>query len=248
MSTQREKIIKKAKEILKNSPKGIKYSDLVKKIREELPKVNKNTIYGTIWRLKQRIDSGVEKEIARPSRGFYILSKYLPEIEKETQGKIREEEFYQPFANYLINELEECDEAIALGGRKFKDKWGTPDVIGVYKFSQADPIRPLPEIISAEIKTDTTNLITAFGQACSYKLFSHKVYLVIPKDSPQPDIGRLESLCLKFGIGLILFNSMNLQNPDFRILVRALKGEPDYFYVNKYLKMLPEKDLKKLFG
>ena len=37
MSTQREKIIKKAIEILKKSPKGIKYSELVKQIHKEYP-------------------------------------------------------------------------------------------------------------------------------------------------------------------------------------------------------------------
>lgn len=260
MPTQREKIIKKAIEILENSPKGIRYSELVRKIQEAYPDIKLKVIQWEVWALTRKFP----KSILKPERGIFILKKYY---EKEIKDKLKtklglieekikkveriikkEENFYQPFADYLVNELEECDNAIPLGGNKFKDKWGTPDVIGVYRFSETEPIRPLPEIISAEIKTDTANLITAFGQACSYKLFSHKVYLVIPKDAPQPDIGRLESLCLKFGIGLILFDSMNPQNPDFRILVRALKEEPDYFYVNKYLKMLPEKDLKKLFG
>jgi hypothetical protein len=30
------------------------------------------------------------------------------------------------------------------------------------------------EIVSAESKTDTTQLVTAFGQTCAYKLFSQK--------------------------------------------------------------------------
>lgn len=59
----------------------------------------------------------------------------------------------------------------------------------VYKFSEIDPIKAHPEIVSVEIKTDTNQLITAFGQACAYKLFSHKVYLVIP--NAEQDVGRI---------------------------------------------------------
>jgi len=254
MPTQREKIIKKAKEILENSPEGIRYSDLVNKIYTEYPEIKIKVIQWTVFDLHKRF-----KEIVKPERGIFILAKYLKErVEKgikEVEKKVqeiektirKEENFYQPFADYLVNVLEECDNAIPLGGNKFKDKWGTPDVIGTFRFSEANLIRPLPEIITAEIKTDPTNLITAFGQACTYKLFSNKVYLVIPEDAPSLDIGRLESLCLNFGIGLIIFNKNNPESPDFRILVRAVKNEPDYFYVNKYLKLLGEEEIKKLF-
>ncbi|CUU08741.1 hypothetical protein JGI4_02176, partial [Candidatus Kryptonium thompsonii] len=116
-----------------------------------------------------------------------------------------------------------------------------------YKFSEAEPIRPPLEIVSAEIKTDTTQLITAFGQACAYKVFSHKVYLVVPKQA-ESDIPRLESLCMRFGIGLILFDRNNLNDPKFQIRTRAVKSEPDYFYVNLYIQRLSKEDIKKLLG
>ncbi len=109
-----------------------------------------------------------------------------------------------------------------------------------------DPIKPPIEIVSAEIKLDTNQLITAFGQACAYKLFSHKVYLVVPKKSLEPDLGRIESLCFKFGLGLVLFNTDNPQNPSFEIRTRALKTEPDYYYVNHYIKKLSRDHLRKL--
>lgn len=95
-------------------------------------------------------------------------------------------------------------------------------------------------IVSAEIKTDTSGLITSFGQACAYRTFSHKTYIVIPKSSSEDDKSRLESLCLIFGIGLIFFDSTNTQNPQFEIRVRPLKHEPDMFYVNKYMEMIEE--------
>src|SRR5436190_18701070 len=74
-------------------------------------------------------------------------------------------------------------------------------------------------------------LITAFGQACAYKLFSHRTYLVVPRDASKEDIDRLDALCMIFGIGFILFDSSNAKSPEFAIKVRAAKHEPDSFYV-----------------
>lgn len=127
-----------------------------------------------------------------------------------------------------------------MGGNKFKDKWGTPDVIGILKSRESDIIKLQTEIISAEIKVDTANLITAFGQACSYKLFSHKSYIVVPKKSSEEDIARLDALCRIFGIGLILVDSNNPEAPQFEIRVRATKHEPDMFYVNKYMRFIED--------
>lgn len=249
MAKQQGKIIEKAKEILENSPQGMRYSELVNRIHEEYPEIKINTIKGNVWNFKQMIDNGEVEETTMPERGLYISKKYLKEqklTEEAAEKRIHEEDFYRSFADYLVKDLEECSKAIVLGKNKFGDKWGTPDVFGVYKFSETDPVRPPTEIISAEIKTDTNQLITAFGQACSYKLFSHKVYLVIPKEAER-DVGRVESLCSRFGIGLILFDKNNPQNPNFEIRTRALKSEPDYFYVNEYLRRLDE-DSKKIFN
>jgi len=255
MLTQKQKIIEKAIEILRNNPEGIRYSELVRKIQEELPKIKKNVIQWTIYNLDSQRPETVEK----PERGLFRFIQYrkveifdsgngidkVSVLKKGKDNKILEENFYQGFADYLKNNLEECTEAIPLGGNKFGDKWGTPDVFGIYKFSETDPIKPPIEIVSAEIKADSGQLINAFGQACSYKLFSHKVFLVIPKDTER-DISRIESLCLRFGIGLILFNKNNPENPNFEIRTRATRNEPDYFYTNRYLKQLDEKDKKLL--
>ena len=241
MSTQREKIIKKVREILENSPKGIRYADLIRSIVEALPATKVNTIHGTIWKFKQKIDKGEVKDVIRPEKGLYILKKYLKEeVEEIEEKEITEEVFYKLFADYLVNDLEECTKAVPLGGNIFQDKWGTPDVIGTYRILGIGQIQPPIEFISAEIKTDVNQLITAFGQACSYKLFSHKVYLVIPKDARRDDIQRIESLCLKFGVGLILFDKTNSEDPKFKILARAVKSEPDYFYLNKYLRLIED--------
>lgn len=248
IDSTKQKIFELIKEYLKEEPEGARYSQIIAYLKKQLPRMPENTLHHSLYNFKQRIINGSEKEVVIPARGLYILSKYQKgELQPKEETKIKEEDFYEKFADYLVNELEECTKAIPLGGNRFQDKWGTPDVFGIYKFSEADPIRPPLEIVSAEIKTDTTQLITAFGQACAYKIFSHKVYLVVPKQA-ESDIPRLESLCMRFGIGLILFDKDNLNYPEFQIRTRAMKSEPDYFYVNLYIQKLSKDDIKKLLG
>lgn len=251
MKTKRERIVSKALEILRSNPNGVRYSDLGTKIQKEFQKkathipINTNTIRGAIWDLETQ----APKEVYKPARGLFRHVAFRDkEIDKDLQkppshtGKIKEGHFYKPFADWLINELEECTQAIPLGGNRFKDKWSTPDVIGKREPCRSDIIKTPTEIISAEVKVDSKDLITAFGQACSYKLFSHKSYIVIPKDSSQDDISKLDALCLIFGIGLVLFDNNNASDPQFEIRVRPLKHEPDMFYVNKCMRLI-EKEL-----
>ena len=247
MVTKKEKIVSKAIEILKLNSNGVRYSDLVRKIQEEIPDIPVNTIHGTVWNLETRVPT----EIYKPARGLFRHIKFREEEIGEEERKfppeaekIKEEDFYKPFADWLVNELEECTKAIPLGGNKFKDKWGTPDVIGKREPLRSDIIKAPTEIVSVEIKAETKELITAFGQACSYKLFSHKSYMVVPKGSSQADISKLDALCLIFRIGLVLFDNSNVNDPQFEIRVRPLKHEPDMFYVNKYMKLIE----KELFG
>ena len=47
-----------------------------------------------------------------------------------------------------------------------------------------------------------------------------------------------------FGIGLILFNAKDPQNPSFEIRVRAAKLEPDMFYANRCMPRVKD----QLFG
>ncbi len=54
----------------------------------------------------------------------------------------------------------------------------------------------------------------------------------------EQDIRRIESLCLRFGLGLITFDTQSIDDPKFTIRTRAVKSEPDYFYVNKYIPLL----------
>jgi hypothetical protein len=242
--TSTGKVIQKATDLVAASPAGKRYSDLVREISAIFPHIPVNTVHGSLHKFRTELPPTVYQ----PSRGLYRAVKYREEGEQEQadvtkklkQEKIREEDFYAAFGNWLVNELEECTKCMSVGGNRFKDKWGTPDVVGVREAKRSDIIKPPTEIVSAEIKLDPTNLITAFGQACSYKLFSHKSYIVVPDNSSEDDIARLDALCRIFGIGLVIFNPFDPKNPDFRIRSRASREEPDMFYVNKYLKLVED--------
>jgi hypothetical protein len=242
-----ERIKDEAFALLEAHPNGLRYSDLRNKIQESDATFKSNTVHGRIWNL----DALFPDKVFKPSKGLYRLLKYKDQETEEiplavtlplVQTKNKEEDFYAPFADWLTNEIEDVTHAIPLGGNRFKDKWGTPDVIGKKESRRSDVIQGPTEIVSAEIKTDTGQLITAFGQACAYKLFSHKAYLVIPVQAVDDEISRIDALCQIFGIGLVTFDVCKLDAPDFRILVRPSRHEPDLFYTNRYMARI-EKDL-----
>jgi hypothetical protein len=246
-----EMIRDKAVKLLKNNPEGLRYADLHRELMKSFPGTPINTIQGSSWDLHIKRN----KEVYKPSRGLFKYKFSQTDLkEKEIEmasdnndlfANFREENFYGPFANWLKNELGECNESLPLGGNFLWKKWGTPDVIGIYKPSTRDVIKFQPEIISAEIKIDPRDPITAFGQAIAYRLFSSKVYLVEPSTISPEDLDRIEALCILFGIGLILFD-LSLEKPNFQIRVRAQRFLPDMFYTNQLADRLYETN-KKIF-
>ena len=243
--SRKETIHTKAIELIESEPAGLRYTELVKRLHEALPEIPLNTIHGNVWNLEAKVPDRVVK----PARGIYRAAKFaetttgepsLPTPAEAALEEIDEEQFYQPFADWLVNELEECTKAVSLGGNRFKDKWGTPDVIGIRAPKPSDIVKPPIEIVSAELKLDRLGLIVAFGQACAYKLFSHRSYIVVPSQSQEEDVARLDVLCRTLGVGLILFDSANPAVPNFEIRVRADRHEPDMFYVNKYMRIVED--------
>jgi hypothetical protein len=222
------------RELLATAPEGLRYAQLHRQIAAAYPDIPENTIHGALYKFRTELPP----EIYQPSKGLYRHVSFREEVTatdekslppKPAVPRVREEDFYEPFADWLVNELEECTRAIAVGGNVFRDKWGTPDVIGIREAKRSDIIKPPTEIVTGEIKLDLNGLITAFGQCCSYKLFSHRAYIVVPQNSSEEDISRLDALARIFGIGLILFDAANPKEPDFSIRVRASRHEPDVF-------------------
>ena len=240
--TETETIQDLAVGIIREHPGGIRYTELTHLIHEQDTSLNRNTIRHVVWRLDKACE-----EIEKPERGLYRAigshDSAGEELLRESQS-ILEHQFYAPFADWLKNEVEDVTKAIALGGSRFGVKWGTPDVIGKRESSPSDIIKQPTEIVSAEIKTNVGDLVTAFGQACAYCLFSHKSYLVVPEKAAPAEVSRLDSLCQVFGLGLMLFDSVNPEDPNFQIRVRPKKQEPDLYFTNKYMKVLES----ELFG
>lgn len=240
--TQRIKV--QALQVLEQHPEGLRYSDLHAAISASDPAFKSGTISACI----SNLDAHYPELVYKPARGRFRLLRFKepaengaeapagqPAAAAEAAGRVPEEAFYEPFADWLKNEIEDVTQAIPLGRNVFRDKWGTPDVIGKRAPRASDIIKGPVEIVSAEIKSDTQQLVTAFGQACAYKLFSDKVYLVVPRQSQEEEIARLDSLCQIFGIGLVTFDAEQPARADFRILVRPVRHQPDYFYTNRCL-------------
>lgn len=234
----RERMRKIAYEILKDANgKAMRFGDLVGKVVEKSGYDRFQAIHAC-WDLDDHYD-----DVIKPERGMIQLP--LESVETESKGVIKgrdhEKVLYDPFKNWLIFDMEVCTKAITVGGKKFKDKWGTPDVIGV-RYSKRSEIIQIPlEVITAEIKMNPNEITTGFGQACAYRLFSHKVYLVIPSESngtSKEDLERVDTLCQLFGIGLVLFTkeTEGEKGYSFETRVRPQKYEPDLFYVNYYLE------------
>ena len=161
------------------------------------------------------------------------------EFVETTSEQVHESFFYQPFADWLVNDVVECTHALALGRNVLKDKWATPDVIGVYRVHDQERYKgdEITSFVSAEIKLENSGdaTIKGFGQACAYLEFSHKVYLVLPDTISPENKRRVESLAQIVGLGLVFFVPSKKESTPFEIRVRPLLREPSPSALNGVL-------------
>lgn len=220
-------IISALKEILRSKPKSFRTKEVLDKLENRFRKFTKRAIHRVV------LDYASQASDVDHSSGWFRDPK-LPENGGPPKPSVDEEKYYQPFAQWLIEN--ECTNAIVVGHAKFKGSFGTPDVVGIIDPSKkGDVIPTFIEIVSAEIKGTTSDLMKAFGQACSYMLFSHKSYIVVPEHD-SPDMDRLESLCLICQVGLVVFDAQS--PPNFKIRARPRKHDPDMSYVNEKMKLI----------
>lgn len=232
-----------AEALLENHPEGLNFGSIRRYLLEK--EFNKNTIGAQIPELSKKLPD----IFYQPARGIYRLTKFreggdIEEIKQvvKSERKALEKDYYEPFVIFITEEiygLEECTKAMRLGGASNKLKYATPDVIGIFESKRTDVFKFPLEFVSAEIKAPNGDpAIVGLGQACAYKLFSHKSYLVVPK---LPDeMERIESLCILFGLGLVFINPAKDPTKDdpgeiFELKVRAQKTEPDYYWLNKLI-------------
>jgi len=259
MKLNRKQIHARALEILEEEEGGIRWGELLKRIHSDAPDTPPNSIHGAIQVLFQSND-----QIIKVARGTYQLEKYVSAqssdaqaedqatasqpVKTNDQTQITEQDFYDSFAEWL-EENDEATVATALGGSSFGGKWGTPDVIGVLKPRAQDIFKFEPQIVTAEIKAVPGQPVVAFGQAVAYRLFSHKSYIVVPNSTSSDDMNRLKSLCSIHGVGLVTF-TLNVEQPDYVVVVLPAVASPDMFYVNTMLDRLKSSEpglLNKLF-
>jgi hypothetical protein len=101
-----QQIRERARAIVAENPGGIKVGALLDRISEESPETPKNTIGGATFNL----DAIYPSEISKPSRGLFKPTNAggddsvvvgNTEQTAPTGAKVRESEFYEPFAEWL---------------------------------------------------------------------------------------------------------------------------------------------------
>jgi hypothetical protein len=228
-------------EIVKANSNGIRNRDVINILIKEFPTANTNTINTRVSDVHNNHPDKIEKL----ARG--VLTPVYSEIaegacaegsaESQAATGFKESDFYMPFAEWLVGEADEATIAVPLGGAPIKTKWSNPDVVGSYKSRPTDIYQFPVQLLVAEIKIDSSQSVTAFGQAMAYRLFAHRVYIVMPSTIPKGDQSRLESLCLQHDIGLVIFD-LNQINPNFQNIIRAQSSSPDIFYTNEFLERI----------
>ena len=256
MKLNRSQIQARTRDLLEQESGGLRWGEILKRIHAEAPETPQNSIHGAIQVLFQS-----SEEIRKIARGTYQLSKYaeagaevtLSEADiamtplqptSSTGPSLTEQDFYASFAVWL-EENDEATRAAALGGASLGGKWGTPDVIGVLKPRAQDIFKFEPQIVTAEIKAVPGQPVVAFGQAVAYRLFSHKTYIVVPESTGGDDMSRLKALCSLHGVGLVTF-ALDVDAPDYTVVVLPALANPDMFYVNAMLDRLKASEPKLL--
>lgn len=228
----------KAYEFIQESGEdGIRHSELYAKIKRIYPSYKDKVIQSQISDLPKLAEyrGKIEHEPYGPFRAK--LSSYTKgAAKKQTKKSLREDAFYQPFAQYVEENLKECTSVKVLGGSILGRKWATPDIVGYFKVGSAESFSREPEILVGELKISNSynDFITAFGQAMAYTVYAHKVYIAIPETGDPDGLDLIESLCVLYGIGLLLFEPTDPDNPNFTLRNRAQRHEPDIEYLNDY--------------
>jgi hypothetical protein len=247
----RAKMRAEAVVMLHDRPQGMRFTELVDALLSEHPERTAKAIGNDVFGM----DRTLATQVFKPSKGLYMHIRFRPEDkaleapetlrtasrQREAAPSIPEQLFYSSFATWLRDDLEEVTQVIVLGGNTFRDRWGTPDVLGKFESKRSDVVKGMTLIVASEVKVDVGDLLKGFGQACAYRLFAHKSYLVIPEHTPPDELDRLEALCQMHGVGLVTFDARNSAKPGYRLMARPVKHEPNLSYTNRYVRLVERK-------
>src|ERR1022692_105775 len=107
-----KQIQEEAIRLIQTHPGGIRYSALVSEILSAHPETPENTIMGSVWNL----DALRPNDVRKPSRGLFQPAQAQAAPQPVKPAKVREEEFYASFGEWLKNELDEVTDVKSFGG------------------------------------------------------------------------------------------------------------------------------------
>lgn len=239
----KKQVLEKSLEILENHPGGIQARYLVKELKEKyFPNVPEVSIRTALIRVLI-----LHTQVEKLTNGYYILKKYLygqspeslPNSDdfRKITSKFNDRLICVLFTDFLINELKEATTAYNLCGKKPKREWFIPDILGINRFSNNLVNNQEIEIISIALSCDIGHLAFAVGRTVSYKIFSHRIYILVPSEveNNEGKMNWLEIMTKKFGIGVVFYKKENHQ-VDFKVIIKPKTGTPDPSYVADYLQ------------
>jgi hypothetical protein len=103
MATATGRIIQEAVNLVTNSPDGMRYSELHRRIAALMPEIPPNTITGALHKFRTELP----QSLYLPTRGLYRHVRFRevePQVDAavKAEKEVREESFYSPFADWLI--------------------------------------------------------------------------------------------------------------------------------------------------
>src|SRR3989344_6433791 len=78
-NTITERVTNTAFDLLEQHPEGLRFMELITKIKERDANFNTNTINGCIWNL----DARFPQKVYKPSKGLFRLTKFKDALEEE---------------------------------------------------------------------------------------------------------------------------------------------------------------------
>ncbi len=242
--------IKKYAEILlglipeDGSPKGniTLIQDLTQKLKRDLNVAISEDEY---WEIRNDL---IEKGDISTGKGKGGSVYRSLGIAKGTKAKsTKESDIYESFFQTINkswvkqNDIKEFQAEItaAQGRRKTGGKWTRPDITLVAVRNFAFIPEKILEVVTFEIKPSFDTDVSGVFETAAHSVFAHKSYLaILISDENQmefEEFQRLERLCKKFGIGLIVFSDpANWTTFDERI--EPERKSPDPSDVNSFIR------------
>ena len=176
--------------------------------------------------------------------------------EKEVvQSRVLEAKLYPPFlaslrlwANDQGWTQHVVHQAAFQGRRNTGGTWTRPDfvVIGYRKFEYTPGI--VRDVETFEVKPSSCGIEAVFETAAHSKVATKSFLAVhVTGDGPSPeDLDRIESECVRFGLGLILFDDPKAYD-SWKYRVEPTRNEPDPFSLEEFVQtQIPAQDQERI--